>query len=281
MGDITVEWGGLLFDDDAYRISNLTGWEGIPPVRINDVERPNAHGSFDTPGWSGARTVVLEGYCISSEARDQLLRDIGTVSVPSGNDSPGRLKVTFAGRTLSADARVTGYDPTLRNWGVGHFGWQIQWRCADPFRYGVLLEGETKLPSDNGGLAFPLFDGSGNLEFGAVGVPGRVLIGNAGSAPAWPIFYVFGPMPGGFELVDVSTGKRLRWPSTVPDEGVVRLDSRTGTASVGGVPGYDANLTRRQWFPAPPGQNSSVQFVALGAPDPSARLVAQWAATYW
>jgi hypothetical protein len=56
--DLAVTWspptGDLIeFGWDPYRVGNLTGWDDLPPARVDDSARPNAHGSFDAPVWAG------------------------------------------------------------------------------------------------------------------------------------------------------------------------------------------------------------------------------------
>jgi hypothetical protein len=280
---IDVTWRGLtLSHEGPYRVADITGWEGTPPARVDDVARPNAHGSFDAPAWSGPRTVVVEGYCISPEERSALLGELGRSMALEGDEDARDLVVAFAGRTLTAHARLTRYGTTLKLWGVGHFGWQAEWWCGDPFRYGAESTLSTTLPEDVGALEFPLFDGTGLLEFGGtLGTTGRLTLTNPGSAPSWPALEAMGPLPSGFEVVEVASGKRLRWPRDVATGSVISLDSRTGSVSIDGTPGYEGYLTRRQWWSVPAGGESTVQFVALGSPDPTALLTATWSATYW
>src|SRR3954451_13083051 len=100
---IDVVWGDVtLSHEGPYRVADISGWDDLPPSRVDDVGRSNRHGSFDAPVWSAARTVTVEGYCIAPEQRDQLLIDLGRGMVLGGDADPGRLEVTFSGRTLAA-----------------------------------------------------------------------------------------------------------------------------------------------------------------------------------
>jgi hypothetical protein len=278
---IDVVWGAVtLAHEGPYRVADISGWEDLPGARVDDVARANSHGSFDAPVWSSARTVTVEGYTIDSDARDQLLLDLASGMTLGGDDDPGQLAVTFSGRTLTANARLTRSSRTLKLWGVGHFGWIAEWWCADPFRYGSAVTGTTGLPEDTGGLEFPLF-ADGFLDFGDLGAPGRITMDNPGTAPAYPVYTVTGPVPAGFELRHVESGRRLRWGSAVPTGSEITLDCRTATASFDDSPGWDGELTKRQWHTIPAGGTATVQFLGLGSYDAAAQLTASWAPTYW
>lgn len=279
---IDVQWGSVLLSHEGpYRVADITGWEDLPGGRVDDVARANRHGSFDAPVWSAARVVTVEGYCIDPEGRDQLLQDLARGLTLGGDADPGRLEVTFSGRTLAVNARLTRSSRTLKLWGVGHFGWIAEWWASDPFRYGETATATTGLPVDTGGLIFPLFDGTTGLDFGDLGSPGRVTLDNAGTAPAYPVYAVTGPVPAGFELKHVETGRRLRWGSAVPAGSTVTLDCRTATASFDDSPGWDRELTKRQWHEIPAGGSATVQLLGLGSYDAAASLTASWAPTYW
>jgi hypothetical protein len=279
---ISVSWRTVeLTHEGPYRVADITGWEGTPSARVDDVARSNGHGSFDAPAWSGSRSVVVEGYCISPEERSQLLADLGSAMAIEGGEDARDLAVAFAGRTLTAQARLVRYGTTLRLWGVGHFGWQAEWWCPDPYRYGTTATLMTGLPEDVGGMEFPLADG-GNIEFGGVlGTSGRITVANPGSAPVWPTYTATGPLPAGFELVAVESGRRLRWPRAVVAGSQVRIDSRHGAVAIDGSPGYEGYLSMRQWWSVPPGSDVTVQFVGLGTYDAAASLSVEWAPAYW
>ena len=279
---IDITWGAVtLSHEGPYRISNITGWEEPPDGRTDDTARPNAHGSFDAPIWASSRTVTVDGYCIDPATRSQLLTDLGAALVPTGDVGTGTLSVTFAGRTLTAKARYMRSSRVLTQWGPGHFGWQAQWWCADPMRYGPPRVASTPTADSPGGLVFPLFDVTSLLGFGAAATTGRVTLTNPGTADTWPTFTVTGPLPGGFELVELATGRRLRWTRDVPDGIQVVLDARAGTVTYGGAPGYDGALTVRQWWSVPAGGSRTVQFNPLGTPNTTALMAVTWSPAYW
>jgi len=285
---IDITWtdpaGGtiLLSHEGPYRVASITGWEDIPTGRIDEVPRANAHGSHDAPVWASARNPVVEGYCVSDADRNSLLAGLASGGIrPGGDASTGTLTVTFAGRTLSANARLLRAGTTLRNWGVGHFGWQIEWWAADPLRYDTTRTATTAPPTDAGGMVFPLFDSTSLLGFGGLSTPGLLVLDNPGTADTWPVFTVTGPLIGGFELVELTTGRRIRFERDVPDGVPVVLTTKTAAVTYDGVPGYDGELTAADWWPVPAASTRTVQLNPLGTPDPTATLAAAWAPAYW
>lgn len=280
---IDITWQDLVLSHEGpYKVARIGGWEETPSPRVDDQSRPNAHGSFDAPIWAGSRTVTVEGYCHDQAERDTLLQGLRATMVPTGDSSGLQdLTVTFAGQTLSARARVLRCGAVLDLYGIGRIGWQIDWWAPDPLRYAATQNGSTGLPSNAGGLSFPLFATTGVLDFGGLSAPGQVSLSNPGTAATWPTFTVTGPLPGGFELVELTTGSRLRWETDVPAGVQVTLDARTGAVSYGGQPGYDGALTVRQWWSVPAGGSRLVQINPLGASDPAAGLQVSWAPAYW
>ena len=280
---IDVVWNGLTMSHEGpYKVGRISGWDELPAPRLDEVNRPNAHGAFDAPVWAGAKHVVVEGYCIDQNSRDALLTGLGATFSYGGDVALAPLQVTFAGRTLTSQARLLRFGTVLDMYGVGHFKWQAEWFCPDPQRYGPTLTASTGIGGGGTqGLAFPLFDVTGNLEFGALGTPGTVTVTNTGSSPAWPTFKVDGQVTGGFVLAELATGKVLRWDSDVPTGTSVVMNSLTGAVSFAGVAGYDGALTTRQWWPIPAGGSSTVQFSSLGSPNVGALLTVSWATAYW
>jgi hypothetical protein len=180
------------------------------------------------------------------------------------------LTIANAGLTLTADARLTRFKPTLgTGWASGHFPWAVEWVCPDPLRYGVPTGFPTAFPTAGGGLRFPLFTngtvGVGHLDFGLPGTSGRVTVSNPGTAAAWPQFTVVGPVPDeGFDVVCVETGERLTYATGVSAGSTVVMDSATGRVLLNGDADRSGFLTRADWFSVPPGGTCTVAFLPRG-----------------
>lgn len=279
----SVDFSGLTLGyGTPYRIDSLAGWEELPSTRFEDVQRPNAHGAFDSVVYASARTVAISGWCFELDARDAILEALRRQVGLQAGLAP--LSVTVAGRTLTSQARVTkaGAILTRGEWGIGRFGWQVEWRCPDPLRYSESVPASCGFPGSSGGLTFPLFAPDGVLDFGVLADPGSVTVRNEGTADAPVRLRVDGPTPPeGFDLVDVDTGRRLRYIDAIPAGSWVDLDSATGTVTINGQADRSGFLSIAQWWQVPAGGSSTVAFVPLGASNTQARLTASVAPAWW
>jgi hypothetical protein len=109
--------------------------------------------------------------------------------------------------------------------------------CPDPYKYGPEQQFTTALPAPGAsGLTFPLFDGTGLLEFGAPGNSGRITLSNPGTEDAWPTFTVSGPVLGGLSITDVATGRQIVYAGDVPaGANLLVIDAAAGRAYLNGA----------------------------------------------
>lgn len=255
----------------SYRLLTLEGWEELPPSRYIKQVRTNSHGAHPSPVYSDERIVTVTGWCWTSDQRDQLLADFRARF--TFEDDTEDLAVTVAGRTLTAGAQILEARPSITRgeWGVGRFGWLLQWRCPDPLRYGDPVTASTGLPTAGGGLAYPL---AYPLAYGTTGAPGRVTLVNPGTADAPILFDVTGPLDAGFEVSAIETGQRLTYPVPVPAGQVIELDTAAGTVLVEGTASRRGNLSNADWMLVPKGGTLTLQFTSLGGASSGAALLA-------
>lgn len=288
-----VEFGGLSISGtkpvSGAWVTDISGWESLPPSRVDGGQgRPNSHSGFGARVFAGPRQVIVTGDAYSAAARDALLAEMqGALSYSVDASATQELAVTLAGRRLTADAQITGFEPEIGPaWAVGMFPWAVQWLCTDPYRYGAAVSASTGLPVVSGGLEYDLYtNGSGlsvdYLDYGAAGTSGTVVVSNNGTAEARPVLTVTGSLPAGFEVVERFTGSRLTYvgPVTVPGDAVT-LDSGTGRARLGSAD-RGGVLTRSEWWGIPPGATREVQFASLGAYSADAVLTVSFRPTFW
>jgi hypothetical protein len=287
----SLTWNDLTIGAGTpYRMLTLEGWEELPASRYDKQTRTNAHGAHPTPVYSDERIVGVEGYCWTGDDRDQLLADLRAYVTfdddPDEDTEP--LAVTVAGKTLTAGAQLIAAVPKLTRgeWGVGKFGWLLQWRCPDPRRYGAPQTASTGLPTAGGGLAYPL---AYPLDYGPVGVTGRITLTNPGSAAAPILLAVTGGHDVGFEVSAVETGQRLTYPVPVPAGQVIELDTADGSVLVEGTASRRGNLSHADWMLVPRRDPKTgvdgvltLQYTSLGGiPDPNASLAATVSETNW
>lgn len=283
--DLTLATGR----DAPYRIHTLEGWEDRPPARYDKQPRSRGHGTHRSTLYSDERTVTVEGWCHSAEERDELLFGLQAVGAYAEDDDTEPLTVTAAGRTLWAGGQLLEARPMLTRgqWGIGRFGWLLQWRCPDPLRYGAARTSEpVGLPTAGGGLTYPL---SYPLSYGAAGSTGRVTLTNAGTAPAPVVLAVRGDLPGGVELSSAATGERLTYVAPIPGAQVVEFDTAAGTVLVEGTSSRRAALTAADWLHVPARDRRTgeageltVQLTSLSTVTAGgAQLTATTQDTYW
>lgn len=284
----SVTFGGLTVDDSGdYHLTNIAGWEGLPEARYDSFGRPNGHGEFDTPVYSGARVVHLEGECYDVAQRDAILSTLSAGLGFSGADAAKDLTVTLASRTLTTKARVIRYSTAIArgDWGVGWFGWQADFRCPDPLRYGITQTvGPYVLAAATGGLVFPLFMPSGVLSWGTLPTPQTLTLTNTGSADAPVTLSVAAngaAITGGFQILESTTGRSLRYADDLAAGDVVVFDSGAGTVIINGSADRRGSLTVAQWTPVPPSSSRTFYLAPLGGPNSTASLTASMRPAYW
>ena len=243
----------------------VEGWLSAPPAKLSLTERAWGNGAHDVSDADityAARTVTIHLDVIGT-ARSMII-DLAAQL----NSMMGRI-VRFRMIDDGQDTYVEGYlrseygadwsrqllDGTLTL--VCPRPERVSWLSQDVLLYpGASLSGGLSYGVKGCGLAYPLSYGADAGSSQSV-----ALLRNAGSATAYPVITVTGPMPEGVLLVG-SDGRALQWPGSVGPTPLV-LDCRTQTASMGGVD-VSRSLTRRGFPSVPPGGTLSVQLMSPG-----------------
>jgi len=169
-----------------------------------------------------------------------------------------------------------GYDSFEVHFAVDLLAW-------DPIRYGDESDASSGLPTQGGGLEFPLFGGGagGALYFGANGGLGRVTLANSGTADTWPVFSVVGQLDGGFRIQRLDTGDVLEYSALVPAGSMVSIDTATGEVLIDGVSDGSGHLTRSDFFALPAMSSIDVQFNAITTSSGTPTMTAQTRSGWW
>lgn len=288
-----VQLGPLtLGDGTPYEWAELAGLDELPAIRTADEPRPWAHGTWEGDDWAEGRTI---SWSIEiAEERDlavsyaEALAALRAVMVPTRTGEPVHLWANIPRRGLLRYAvkvrrhRIT----TDQQYELGLALAEAEFFAPDPNGYGPGRSATTGFAELTGGLAFDLFtDGAGTttgyLEFGEQGSSGRVDLTNEGNAETWPVLEISGPTPSaGFEIVDVPTGRRVRYVGVVPAGSVLTLDTAAGSVLLDAVADRSGLLTVREWAPVPASGATSLAFLSLGETTP-ATLRAVWAPAWW
>lgn len=262
-----------LYGDDGDRemiLREIDGWHGTPESRTEATPRKWGDGDHDVSEADiayGARTVSVS-YRLLAGDRGRLERLRGmlgalthrlvrlrVVDPPEDTYQVGEVLQVLPDKAPQNMAMQTdtGLITVLCRRPE-----RLSWRSMDVQLFPTSSSSGGLSYGDKGlGLAYP-------LSYGAdAGSPQSVaLLRNGGSAMAYPVITVTGPMPDGVLLVG-SDGRSLQWSGSVGMVPLV-LDCRTQTASMGGVD--VSRLLTRRGFPSIPAMGSlSVQLMSPGS----------------
>jgi hypothetical protein len=285
-GASQIEWAEalLLGDGTELYVTNLTGWDEMPPVDSGNVARSARHGSWPGRAYAQERIVTVEFDLL-----------------PASYDTSALRAAVRAATTISEDATEQALvvrdddGAALLAWGQVHRralpmgqgyrrrveGCAIQWTCADPRRYSLTEQTVTAdAPSAGTGLVFPL---TFPLDFGIAATTGTATAANAGQAPAHPLITITGPAVTP-RVVNMATGAVLEFDlALVAGESLV-IDTNAGTVLLGGTGNRLYALTAAsvpvEAFVLAPGDNP-LALRAASFPAPGAQLSVTWRSATW
>lgn len=243
----------------------VEGWRSTPEAKVTLTERASGNGAHDIAPSDilySARTVTIHWVALA-EQHDAVIASLNLLLSAAGQLV--RLRVVDG----ADDTYATGYVTVSSDaaWHEGRMVGTMTVVCPRPERLSWLSTDVQVYPvsSTSGGLFY------GGKALGLVyplsygtdaGSPQSVaLLRNRGSATAYPVITVTGPMPDGVLLVG-SDGRSVQWSGSVGRVPLI-LDSRTQTASMGGVD-VSRLLTRRGFPLVPAGGSLSVQLMTPG-----------------
>lgn len=169
-----LEFFGQGRHDYVISPDGFKGWDDGVDMRLENTGRPQAHGSFDLPGFQDARTVAISGNVFADDPRQLAnLRSRLTGLLVGGG--LGRIQVDRFGETQWADGRLASKTMFTELGGQNTAAFQIQLWCADPRKFG---DSKTFTVS--------------------TATPATVF--HRGNFSSTPKFTVTGSMPGGYTL---------------------------------------------------------------------------------
>lgn len=271
-----VEDNGLVWE-----FTSIDGWHDGPSTFVEQDQRIS-HGQFAQPGRRGGRTITVRGK-LAAEDRALVADGIDRLNALLADGGFGTFE--FVDRTQGSRwAMVQLLGAPLPAWSGGPIAfYQLQLLAPGSYKFGATSSDSTAFGSApvGAGLVFNLFGSPSTLNFGAQGTTGTVTISNDGTAPASVKFTVAGPTPvGGFEIVDVSTGKRITYLGSVPSGSELVLDGATGTVVIDGTADRLGDTIVDAWPQIPAGGSRDFLFNPLGG-STAALLTAECIATYW
>lgn len=287
-----AEWqasieGLLMGPRTPYLWRSREGFADMPGIRSQDEPRPWAHGSWTAPDWADSRAFTF-GFKVrapTADAYDAALDAMERTLVPGAVltmwvrlPRKGLVRWVVKPRRLAVPTDVA-YDVRLLSDAA------VQLFAADPIGYGPGAAQTTGFREQAGGLRFPLFSNGasdvGRLDFGQQGSAGELTLTNPGNAETWTVLRIDGPTPPeGFDILDVPSGRRLRYTQAIMAGSSVEIDSATATVILDGVADRSRFLTIREWTAVQPGGATTLAFLPLGAWSVG-KLTVAYAPAWW
>jgi hypothetical protein len=279
---VSASLEGLLFGVADEFGTELTlaaeeGWYGGPAMRDLGGDRPGAHGAFPVRGFRTGRSISMTGLgkATSQATGSRSARALRAVLADGGFGT-----LTFFDEDSEIMSALVQRDGEVKlRWLTDvTFEYQLSLFAPDSRLYGMPADlPSTALPGGGSGLSWPI---GSFFDFGTPPQTGSVVFTNTGTAPTEPTVTISGPLESGFQVVQVETGRRLRYEA--PVSGDLVLDNAEGTATAGGQD-RTGLLTADDFFTVEPGATSTFQWSSLGSEtsaDPALMTVAAAPAYY-
>lgn len=260
-----VEFSGEFSTLPGFYLEGQVDWYARSDSKSEVHERPQAHGSFGIGNdWQSSLAPSMRGHWQGESPADTVRAMLQLNAIGAG----GRKVLASFTDDLQTTSRVVSIRRvTPEDYrGQKYVRFVIDMIAADPLAYGPEISASTGVRVSGGGLVFPL--GTNPLaywDFGADGTSGRVSITNEGTADVWPDLGAAGGLGAGFVATDVTSGGTVRFDRPIPDGSLVRINQRTGMASIDGQSDVSGFITVRDFFSIPAGETHQIQFAALGA----------------
>jgi hypothetical protein len=235
--DGQLEFNGYLLGDDVITfMTNLTGWEDLPPIDSSNTLRPTSHGAWVGKKLAGQRILTWSGKFAPEDTGNwntllEALQDATTI--PIGTEEKaivvrtrGNSKLVFgtvSARSIPMDYAYSYYGANVT----------LQFECSDPRKYSL---GENTLfismPEDSeDGLDYPL---DYPLDYGIENPSNNLNIINVGNAPTPVILNYYGPATNP-TLINSTTNQQLGFEIVLTADDVLTVNTRVGTVLLNGT----------------------------------------------
>lgn len=280
-----VEFDGFLMGPGTpYQFTKLDGFLDLAGARQNFTSRARQRGTYNEPRFTDGAVYNIE-MDVTATATMSFADAIQAVTFATTPPRygvtrplfwmlPGAPELTLANvQVLRRSIPIaTGYEFGLAQTVA------LQFYASDPYKYGAGQSASTALSSGSGGLTYPLVY---PLTYGTQ-VASRVNCVNAGSADAYPILTVIGPIDrNGFIVTAVESGITVTYNGPVGANDSLVIDTSTGAAVLNSQNDRRSLLSMVPGPPVIPAQSSQTfAFTTPGGYTPTARLTVGWANTY-
>ncbi|MET9262415.1 hypothetical protein [Amycolatopsis sp. NPDC004079] len=216
------------------------GFWGAPGTNAALSPRLNKHGMFRGPGWKKERIVSLTGRCYHPDYAVLRQAEANVLGLLSDPTTPGKLTCYSEIGVLSLDVYLDDAILCTPLDIVSEPGieFSLQLVAPDPRKYSPETQTQNAgLPQDTGdgldfnqvvspdtnpGLFFGLGSATTGLAFGTFNGSGFMVLNNPGTAPATPVYTLYGPLTT--PTLTTSTGYSLRYNGTLSSTDWVTID---------------------------------------------------------
>lgn len=223
MSDLAVRIGGIIFrgyaDQDDYGFwiakGGWRGWETAPAARADVVERPNSHGTTDSPQYLDAREIVKSGF-FRARTRAELQHMSRRLSALLADGKSLRMNVDEAGTTTWADVRRGLSQPDIVTSSDGELfmgEYEITYRCPDPRIYGTT----NYAPATGNATSVTVLHYGNFPAYSIIEIPSAPSTYSVASP--FGSFHVTGATSGGTHQIDMRTGLVTRNGVILPGVG--------------------------------------------------------------
>jgi hypothetical protein len=262
----------------SLRPEPLVGWRSMAS-KGRAEDRPDGHGSFAPSRVDLASLAITLPVIFKGDSAVEVRAAYGELlaAIASGPSHP--LTVDDDVFVGSRQVEVQRVSPLPYTEAISAIV-TIEAVAHDPLLYGPDVLVSTGPPTPGSGMTWPL---TWPLDWGTPGDPGRLVVDNTeGTAETIPtrLRVAGGALELGFQVVEVETGRRLRyeWPVAAAD--FVDLLPRAGRVRINGTSDVPDFLTIAQWPFVPAGESRTYAFEPLGATSGSPTLQALYASAH-
>jgi hypothetical protein len=261
-----VNLGGIAIPSNAdagWVLQSLSDWMSVTSPKSDPDEMQGAHGSF-APGtlWRKSAVCTIVVAWIGDDVSD-LERGVRDLNALAAMSRMMRMKATFGGVTLYRNVWVESVNVPDHHERTSLGGISIDVRSDSPFAYGETVTASCGRPTAGAGIADPIVEPV-SVD-GSDGDPGRCAFANIGTASTPLLLTVSGGgMTQGVRLRRVETGETLELAFPIlPGQSCV-FDSASHRVTLDNQSALNGYLTVDDWFDAPAGETTTVQFEPLG-----------------
>lgn len=258
------------------------GFWGAPGTNATLSPRLNKHGMFRSPGWKKERIVSLTGRCYHPDYEVLRQAESYVLGLLSDPRTPGKLTCYSEIGTLCLDVYLDDAILCSPLEIVSEPGveFSLQLVAPDPRKYTPDVQTQTVgLPQDSGdgldfsqvvspdsnaGLYFGLGASNTGLAFGTFNGAGFVTLTNPGTAPASPVYTLYGPLAN--PVLTTSSGYSMRYNGTLDVGDYVAIDPAAPSVVLNGATSRRELLypARFEAFNIPPASGATPGTLTVG-----------------